>query len=79
MRIRALSFTGSTRTGRAIAIAAAKSNLKKVVFELGGKSPALIFEDADIEQAAKETEFSINTNSGQQCFASSRIYVQDSI
>jgi aldehyde dehydrogenase (NAD+) len=79
MKIRALSFTGSTRTGRAIAIAAAKSNLKKVVFELGGKSPALIFEDADIEQAAKETEFSINTNAGQQCFASSRIYVQESI
>ncbi|KAF3005779.1 hypothetical protein E8E13_007352 [Curvularia kusanoi] len=79
MRVRALSFTGSTRTGRAIAIAAAKSNLKKVVFELGGKSPALIFEDADIEQAAKETELSINSNSGQACFASSRIYVQESI
>lgn len=79
MRVRALSFTGSTRTGRAIAISAAKSNLKKVVFELGGKSPSLIFEDADIEQAAKETEFSINSNSGQACFATSRIYVQDSI
>lgn len=79
MKVRALSFTGSTRTGRAIAIAAAKSNLKKVVFELGGKSPSLIFEDADIEQAAKETELSINSNSGQTCFANSRIYVQDSI
>jgi aldehyde dehydrogenase (NAD+) len=79
MKVRALSFTGSTRTGRAIAIAAAKSNLKKVVFELGGKSPSLIFEDADIEQAAKETELSINSNSGQACFASSRLYVQDSI
>lgn len=79
MRIRALSFTGSTRTGRAISIAAAKSNLKKIVFELGGKSPSLIFEDADIEQAAKDTELSINYNSGQACFASSRIYVQESI
>ncbi|KAF9692466.1 hypothetical protein EKO04_009350 [Ascochyta lentis] len=79
MKVRALSFTGSTRTGRAIAIAAAKSNLKKVVFELGGKSPSLVFEDADIEQAAKELELSINSNSGQACFASSRIYVQDSI
>ncbi|OAL49248.1 aldehyde dehydrogenase [Pyrenochaeta sp. DS3sAY3a] len=79
MKVRALSFTGSTRTGRAIQIASAKSNLKKVVFELGGKSPALIFEDADIEQAAKETENSIMWNSGQTCMANSRIYVQDSI
>ncbi|KAJ4983851.1 putative aldehyde dehydrogenase [Stagonosporopsis vannaccii] len=79
MKVRALSFTGSTRTGRAIAIAAAKSNLKKVVFELGGKSPSLIFEDADIEQAAKEVELSINSNSGQACFATSRVYVQENI
>jgi aldehyde dehydrogenase (NAD+) len=79
MQVRALSFTGSTRTGRAIQIASAKSNLKKVVFELGGKSPALVFEDADIEQAARETENSINWNSGQTCMANSRIYVQDSI
>lgn len=79
MKVRALSFTGSTRTGRSIAIAAAKSNLKKVVFELGGKSPSLIFEDADIEQAAKEVELSINSNSGQACFATSRVYVQESI
>jgi aldehyde dehydrogenase (NAD+) len=79
MKVRVLSFTGSTSTGRAIQIASAKSNLKKVVFELGGKSPALIFEDADIEQAAKETEYSINWNAGQTCFANSRIYVQESI
>ncbi|KAF2645711.1 aldehyde dehydrogenase-like protein [Massarina eburnea CBS 473.64] len=79
MRVRALSFTGSTRTGRAIQIASAQSNLKKVVFELGGKSPALIFEDADLEQAAKETENSINWNSGQTCMANSRIYVQESV
>jgi aldehyde dehydrogenase (NAD+) len=79
MQVRALSFTGSTRTGRAIQIASAKSNLKKVVFELGGKGPALIFEDADIEQAARETENSINWNSGQTCMANSRIYVQESI
>ncbi|KAF2832565.1 aldehyde dehydrogenase [Ophiobolus disseminans] len=79
MKVRALSFTGSTRTGRAIQIASAKSNLKKVVFELGGKSPALIFDDADLERAAKETENSINWNSGQTCMANSRIYVQDTI
>ncbi|KAF2655381.1 aldehyde dehydrogenase [Lophiostoma macrostomum CBS 122681] len=79
MRVRALSFTGSTRTGRAIQIASAQSNLKKVVFELGGKGPALVFEDADIDQAAIETENSINWNSGQTCMANSRIYVQESV
>lgn len=79
MKVRALSFTGSTRTGRAIQIASANSNLKKVVFELGGKGPALIFDDADVEQAARETENSIMWNSGQTCMANSRIYVQDGI
>ena len=79
MRVRALSFTGSTRTGRAIQIASAQSNLKKVVFELGGKGPALIFDDADLEQAARETENSIMWNSGQTCMANSRIYVQESV
>lgn len=79
MKVRALSFTGSTRTGRNIQIASAISNLKKVVFELGGKSPAIVFDDAEIEQAARETENSINWNSGQTCMANSRIYVQESI
>lgn len=65
MKVRCLSFTGSTRTGRAIQIASAKSNLEKVIFELSGKGPALVFADADIEQAARETENSINWNSGQ--------------
>lgn len=79
MRIRAISFTGSTRTGRAIQIASAQSNLKKVVFELGGKGPALIFEDADLDEAAKATEFSINYSSGQTCMANSRIYVHENV
>ncbi|KAL3422839.1 putative aldehyde dehydrogenase [Phlyctema vagabunda] len=79
MSIRAISFTGSTRTGRAIQIASANSNLKKVVFELGGKGPALIFEDADIEEAVKGTENSIGFNSGQTCMANSRIYVHESV
>ena len=64
MKVRCLSFTGSTRTGRGIQIASAKSNLKKVIFELGGKGPAIVFEDADIAQAAQETEKSINWNNG---------------
>lgn len=57
MDVRALSFTGSGRTGRLIQAAAAKSNLKQVFLELGGKSPAVIFEDADIEKAVKETAY----------------------
>ncbi|KAF5565799.1 aldehyde dehydrogenase [Fusarium phyllophilum] len=79
MDVRAISFTGSGRTGRAIQEAAAKSNLKKVILELGGKSPVIIFDDADIEQAAKDTMHSIQWNSGQVCMANSRVYVQDAI
>ncbi|KAF2198130.1 aldehyde dehydrogenase [Delitschia confertaspora ATCC 74209] len=79
MDVRALSFTGSGRTGRLIQAAAAQSNLKAVMLELGGKSPAVIFEDADLEDAVKQTAFSIQMNSGQVCMANSRIYVQDTI
>lgn len=79
MKIRALSFTGSVRTGRAIQKAAADSNFKHLVFEMGGKSPALIFSDADLETAAKETQSSIMWHSGQTCFANSRIYVEESV
>lgn len=79
MDVRALSFTGSSRTGRLIQAAAAKSNLKQVMLELGGKSPAVIFEDADLPKAIQETVYSIQWNSGQVCMANSRIYVQDTI
>ncbi|KAF7448493.1 PutA NAD-dependent aldehyde dehydrogenase [Pyrenophora tritici-repentis] len=79
MDVRALSFTGSSRTGRIIQAAAAKSNLKQVYLELGGKSPAIVFEDADIEKAVKDTAHSVQWNSGQVCMANSRVYVQDTI
>jgi len=79
MDVRALSFTGSCRTGRLIQAAAAKSNLKNVILELGGKSPAVIFEDSDLDNAVAETQGSIQFNSGQVCMANSRIYVQESI
>ncbi|KAF5864161.1 hypothetical protein ETB97_008367 [Aspergillus alliaceus] len=79
MDVRCLSFTGSSATGRKIQIAAAKSNMKVVHMELGGKSPAIIFEDADIEKAAEKTQFSIQLGSGQTCVANSRIYVQESV
>ncbi|KAK8164771.1 aldehyde dehydrogenase [Phyllosticta citrichinensis] len=79
MDVRTLSFTGSTATGRAISIAAAKSNLKNLHLELGGKSPAVVFEDADLESAAATTQFGIGWNAGQICMGNSRIYVQDSV
>lgn len=79
MDVRAISFTGSGRTGRLIQEAAAKSNLKKVILELGGKSPALIFDDANLEKAALETSSSIQHNSGQVCMANSRVYVQKTV
>ena len=76
MDIRALTFTGSNRTGKIVANAATNSNMKNVIFELGGKSPSIIFEDADIDAAVAETQFSIHLISGQTCMANSRIYVQ---
>ncbi|KAJ5220124.1 Retinal dehydrogenase 1 [Penicillium chermesinum] len=79
MDVRALSFTGSGRTGRIIQQAAAKSNMKNVILELGGKSPSIIFPDAELDKAAKETMYSIQWNSGQVCMANSRIYVHESI
>jgi len=74
-----VAFTGSTLTGRKIMEAAAKSNLKKVSLELGGKSPHLVFESADLEQAASWAALGICYNSGQDCTAGSRVYVQETI
>ena len=79
MDVRLITFTGSGRTGRLIQQAAANSNLKNVIFELGGKSPAVVFADADLAKAAKEAAHSIQWNSGQVCMANSRIYVHVSI
>lgn len=79
MAVRCISFTGSSLTGQKIQAAAAKSNMKHVHMELGGKTPAVIFEDADLDSAATQTQFSIQFNSGQVCVANSRIYVQDTV
>ncbi|KEF52114.1 uncharacterized protein A1O9_11740 [Exophiala aquamarina CBS 119918] len=79
MEIRKLAFTGSTATGRAIKKAAAESNLKTVTLELGGKSPLIVFADADIQKAAEAAAASILVVSGQTCMASSRVYVEESI
>ncbi|KAF8974222.1 aldehyde dehydrogenase domain-containing protein [Flammula alnicola] len=76
-----VAFTGSTITGRKIMEAAAKSNLKKASehIQLGGKSPHLIFESADLDQAANWAALGICYNTGQDCTAGSRLYVQESI
>jgi phenylacetaldehyde dehydrogenase len=70
-----ISFTGSTAVGKQIAAAASK-DLKRVTLELGGKSPCIIFDDADLEPAIASAAMAIFANSGQVCFAGSRLYVQ---
>ncbi|KAH7215463.1 aldehyde dehydrogenase domain-containing protein [Fusarium oxysporum] len=79
LRVKKVSFTGSTLTGRKIQQMAAQSNLKRVTLELGGKSPAIIFNDADIDNAVTWCVNCITANSGQACFAASRVYVQEGI
>lgn len=70
-----ISFTGSTATGQAIARSAV-DNLTRTTLELGGKSPLIILEDADVQQAAFGAAMGIFFNQGQVCTAGSRIYVQ---
>lgn len=73
-----VSFTGSTEVGKKI-VDAAKGNLKKVTLELGGKSPMIVFADADLESAADGVIEGIFSNAGQVCVASSRLYVHTSV
>src|SRR5262249_31479866 len=74
----AISFTGSTETGRAV-IHAATGNMKRVFLELGGKSPAIVLADADLDQTIPGVAGSIFFSSGQVCTAGSRLFVEDSI
>ncbi len=74
--VRAISFTGSTATGNRIVKTA---GLKKFSMELGGKSPFVIFEDADLDRALDAAVFMIFSNNGERCTAGSRILVQKSI
>ncbi len=74
--VRAISFTGSTRTGNRIVQTA---GLKKFSMELGGKSPFVVFADADLERALDAAVFMIFSNNGERCTAGSRILVQRSI
>ncbi|KAK1460125.1 aldehyde dehydrogenase [Colletotrichum melonis] len=73
-----VAFTGSTATARAIMGEAAKT-LKNITLETGGKSPLLVFGDADLEQAVKWSHMGIMSNQGQICTATSRILVQEDI
>lgn len=73
-----VAFTGSTEVGKMI-VAASAGNLKKVMLELGGKSPVLIYEDADLNMAIMMAAMGIFVHSGQGCVCGSRIFVQRSV
>ena len=77
-RVRKLTFTGSTEVGRLLYAQAAKT-LKRVSLELGGHAPFLIFDDADVEKAAREVTLSKFRNAGQTCISTNRVIVQSGI
>jgi aldehyde dehydrogenase (NAD+) len=79
MQIAKISITGSIIAGLKVQEQASKSNLKKVVLELGGKSPAIVFNDADIPTALGNCSLGFLFNSGQICAAASRLYVQEDV
>lgn len=79
MDIDKVAFTGSTEVGRLLMEASAKSNLKRVTLELGGKSPLIIFDDADLDTAVEVADNAGFFNMGQVCVAGSRVYVQEGI
>ena len=76
--IRKISFTGSTEIGKRIMEVASK-DLKRISLELGGKSPNIVFADADVEQAASSSPMSVFANCGQDCCARSRVFVERKI
>jgi len=77
MDVDKVAFTGSTEVGHLIMEAAAKSNLKRVTLELGGKSPNIVFADADMDEAIEGSHFALFFNQGQCCCAGSRLFVED--
>uniref|UniRef100_A0A9J7XGM4 Aldehyde dehydrogenase 1 family, member A3 n=2 Tax=Cyprinus carpio TaxID=7962 RepID=A0A9J7XGM4_CYPCA len=79
MNIDKVAFTGSTEVGQLIKAAAAKSNLKRVTLELGGKNPCIVFADSDLQSAVEETQKGAFFNQGQACTAASRIYVEEPV
>jgi aldehyde dehydrogenase (NAD+) len=79
MGVHKVAFTGSTAVGKLIQKCSAESNLKKVTLELGGKSPLIVCDDADLDQAAMAAHIGLFLNQGQCCCASSRLFVQEGI
>jgi aldehyde dehydrogenase (NAD+) len=79
MDVDKVAFTGSTEVGRLIMEAAAKSNLKRISLELGGKSPNIIFADSDLDEAVEGAHTGLFVNQGQSCCAGSRVFVEDKI
>ncbi len=78
MDVDKIAFTGETGTGKIVMTAAAQSNLKRVSLELGGKSPNIVFADADMDEAVEGAYFGLFFNQGQCCCAGSRLFVQES-
>jgi len=79
MDVDKIAFTGETTTGKIVMTAAGQSNLKRVSLELGGKSPNIVFADADIDAAVEGAYFGLFFNQGQCCCAGSRLFVQESV
>ncbi|HYI96901.1 MAG TPA: aldehyde dehydrogenase family protein [Bryobacteraceae bacterium] len=77
MDVDKVAFTGSTEVGHIIMQAAARTNLKRVTLELGGKSPNIVFADADMDAAVEGAHFALFFNQGQCCCAGSRTYVDE--
>ncbi|CAH1797143.1 unnamed protein product [Owenia fusiformis] len=74
-----VAFTGSTEVGKIIAGSVARSNLKRMTLELGGKSPNIVLADADLDYAVDQAQFGLFFNQGQCCCAGSRIFVEEKV
>jgi len=79
MDVDKVAFTGSTEVGHLIMENAARTNLKRVTLELGGKSPNIVFNDADLDQAIEGAHFALFFNQGQCCCAGSRLFVESKV
>jgi aldehyde dehydrogenase (NAD+) len=79
MDVDKVAFTGSTEVGHLVMEAAAKSNLKPVTLELGGKSPNIIFADVDLDEAVEGAHMGLFANQGQSCCAGSRVFVDKTV
>jgi aldehyde dehydrogenase (NAD+) len=79
MDVDKVAFTGETTTGQIVMTAAAQSNLKRVSLELGGKSPNVVFADADLDAAIEGAYFGLFFNQGQCCCAGSRLFVEEKV